>query len=469
MTLSYNEALDYLYGFINYELKRVERYTPDVVSLQRPRQLAAALGKPHKAYPTLHITGTKGKGSVGKMCASALRAAGLRTGLYTSPHLQDFRERFQIDGEMIPKETLAALVEEMKPAVASVPELTWFELATALGFLYFAREHVDVAVIEVGLGGRLDATNIITPLVSVITSLSYDHTYLLGETLGEIAGEKAGIIKPEVPVVSAPQHAEALAVIETVAARNHAPLTLVGRDWSYAPGPLTDHIGQSFTAGPAGGPQAGYWTPLLGAHQVINGAVALAALQRAAEGGLPVSEAAMRQGLREVDWPGRLEIIGVAPWQVLDAAHNAESAGRLRDALRDLFPHQRLLLIFGASSDKDITGMFRELLPSVDHLIAVQAVHPRALAPGELAEIARATGYAGPIETIASVGDAVVHARALATPDDLICATGSLFVVGEVRDIYGLRPGHAVYLDPERAVLTLAGDDSGQAISPQGN
>ena len=447
MTLAYNEAIDYLYSFINYELKRVERYTPDVVSLQRPRQLAEALGNPHLAYPTIHITGTKGKGSVGAMCASALQAAGLRTGLYTSPHLQDFRERFRINGQMIPVDTFTALVEEIQPAVAEAPGLTWFEIVTALGFLYFARERVDAAVIEVGLGGRLDATNIVAPLVSVITSLSYDHTYLLGETLGEIAGEKAGIIKPETPVVSAPQHAEALAVLETIAARNHAPLTLAGRDWTFQPLAVDDHIGQSFRAGPAGGPQRRYWTPLLGAHQVINGAVATAALDIVAQAGLPVTPEAVCEGLRRVDWPGRLELISKAPWLVLDAAHNAESAGRLRDALRDLFPHKRLFLIFGASSDKDIAGMFRELLPITHQLITVQAVHPRAMDPEELAGLARASGYAGRIEAIASVEAALARAQDLADADDLICATGSLFVVGEARDVCGLKPGHAVYMD----------------------
>ncbi len=455
MPLTYDEAIDYLYSFINYELKRVERYTPDVVSLQRPRQLAEALGDPHMAYPTIHITGTKGKGSVGAMCASALQAAGFRTGLYTSPHLQDFRERIRIDGEMIPKDTFAALVEEMQPAVTSVPGLTWFELVTMLGFLYFARERVDVAVVEVGLGGRLDATNIITPLVSVITSLSYDHTYLLGETLGEIAGEKAGIIKPEVPVVSAPQHAEALAVIETVAARNHAPLTLVGREWIYRPGPITDHIGQGFRAGPISGPLVEYFTPLLGAHQVVNGAVATAALDHVARASLPISPRAVREGLSRVDWPGRLEVICREPWLVLDAAHNGESAGRLRDALCDLFPHRRLFLIFGASSDKDITGMFAQLLPITHHLITVQAVHPRALEPEELADQAQAAGFAGAIEAIASVGAAVERTCNLADPEDLICVTGSLFVIGEVRDICGLPPGHAVCLKPEPACMSM--------------
>src|SRR5262245_55517458 len=219
MALPYDEALDYLYGLINYEVQRPDRYTPDVISLERPRALMAALGDPQEKYPVIHVTGTKGKGSVSAMCFSALQAAGLRVGLYSSPHLQDFRERFRISGEIIAPEALAALVERIRAAVEKIPGLTWFEVVTSIAFLYFAEAKVDVAVIEVGLGGRLDATNIVkAPLVSTITSLSFDHMQLLGHTLGEIAFEKAGIIKSGIPVVSAPQPDEAMSVLERIAA-----------------------------------------------------------------------------------------------------------------------------------------------------------------------------------------------------------------------------------------------------------
>ncbi|MBN1285654.1 MAG: bifunctional folylpolyglutamate synthase/dihydrofolate synthase [Anaerolineae bacterium] len=450
MPLSYNEALDYLYSFIDYEVKRHLRYTPDVISLDRPRRLAAALGNPHESYPIIHITGTKGKGSTGAICMSVCRAAGLKTALYTSPHLQDFRERLRVDGAMIPKETLAALVEEIQPVVAeTVPDVTWFELMTVLAFLYYAREAVDIAVVEVGLGGRLDSTNIVTPLASVITSLSYDHTYLLGDTLADIAREKGGIIKPGVPVVSAPQPPEALDVLERIAAERSAPLILVGHDWTYTPGVATE-TGQTFRAGPAGGPQVEYYTPLLGLHQVINGTVALAALDQVARQGLDIGGAGAAQaGLRQVEWPGRLEVIQREPRVVLDAAHNAESACRLRDALRDLFPHKRLFLIYGASVDKNITGMFEALLPMIHHLILTQAVHPRAHEPSDLAELACAVDPTVETSCIGVVAKAVEHALSLAGPDDLICVTGSLFVVGEVRDMYGLPPCSVAKLDVE--------------------
>ena len=227
--LTYEEALDYLYSFVDYSATRVEKYSAQAFDLGRMSALLELMGNPHTHYPCLHLAGTKGKGSVSALCASVLRAAGYRTGFYISPHLQDFCERIQINGELIPREAVAAIVDDLRPLAARVPKITHWELVTALGFEYFAREKVDVAVIEVGLGGRLDSTNVITPLVSVITSLSYDHTNLLGSTLAQIAGEKAGIIKPGVPLVSAPQEPEALEVLMRTAHERGAPLTLVGR------------------------------------------------------------------------------------------------------------------------------------------------------------------------------------------------------------------------------------------------
>ncbi len=231
---TYSEALAYLQGFINWEVERHVRNSPEAMTLERPRALLEALGNPHTRYPVIHITGTKGKGSVGAMCAAALRASGLRAGLYSSPHLQDYRERFRVDNALISPEMFTAMVNRLRGAVEDIPDITWFEVTTALAFLYFAECHVDAAVIEVGLGGRLDATNVVMPVVSVITSLSFDHTYLLGDSLESIATEKGGIIKPGVPVVSAPQPEEALSVLRGIAAQNRAPFTLVGQDWQYA-------------------------------------------------------------------------------------------------------------------------------------------------------------------------------------------------------------------------------------------
>lgn len=443
MALSYSDALDYLYSFVNWEVERHVRYAPEAMTLERPHAVLAAFGNPQESYPTVHITGTKGKGSVGAMCAAAFQASGLKTGLYSSPHLQDFRERFRIDNQLIREDDFTELVNQMRPVLETIPDITWFEVTTALAFLYFARQQVDVAVVEVGLGGRLDATNILTPIVSVITSLSYDHTHLLGDSLSSIAREKGGIIKPGVPVVTAPQPLEALDALAEIAANQEAPLTLVGRDWLYVPGEATWE-GQYFTAGPAGQPSAAYFTALPGEHQALNATVALAALEQAQRAGVAVTGAGIREGFAHVDWPGRLEVIRTRPLLVLDAAHNGASALRLSAALAELFTQRPLVLIFGASADKDVSGMFDALLPQVDYLIAAQAVHPRALSPDDIERIARQQGFTRPIEKIPAADAALQRAAELVGPDGLMCTTGSLFIVGEMRTLCGLPPGHVV-------------------------
>jgi dihydrofolate synthase/folylpolyglutamate synthase len=438
------EALDYLYSFVDYSQERSYRYSADVFDLGRVRQLLHRLGDPQDSYPTIHIAGTKGKGSVASLIASTLVAAGLRTGLYTSPHLVHFTERIRVDGEPIGEEPLARLVEEIKPHVAAVPGLTTFELVTAVGFLHFARAGVAVAVIEVGLGGRLDATNVITPRVAVITSLSYDHMHLLGDRLSDIAREKAGIIKPGVPVVLAPQQQEAEHVVERIAAERAAPLIKVGRDWLYAPGghdlghqslhiwsaaeqPLMDAFVES-----GGGEEwvpPRYEIPLLGYHQVVNAAVAYAALQVLRRAGLPVTDQAVQQGFRQVRWPGRFQILSSDPAVVIDSAHNRDSALKLRLALDDYFPGAPVTLIFGASADKDIPGMLAELLPRVSRLLLTQAVHPRAAEPEEMAHWAHGLGVRA--EAVVPVEAALRRALEQARPGEVIVSAGSLFVAGE--------------------------------------
>jgi dihydrofolate synthase/folylpolyglutamate synthase len=448
--LSYEEALDYLYSFVDYGSVRADKYSPESFDLGRMVSFLAALGNPQTRYPVLHVAGTKGKGSVAALCASALQAAGYRTGFYTSPHLLDFRERAQIDGGYIPRETVAEIVTEMQPVVERHPGITTFELTTALAFQYFARENVDVAVVEVGLGGRLDATNVVRPAVSVITSLSYDHMHLLGNTLAEIAAEKGGIIKPGVPVVTAPQKSEAAAVLERIASERGAPLVKVGVDWLFRP--VAHSLdGQSLevwsaeeqrqlnalhTEGhqPAWRPTR-LEIPLLGRHQVENAAVAYVALETLRTHGLPIAPQAIQAGFGAVRWPGRFEIMRRQPYLVLDGAHNADSAAKLAQALNDYFPAQPVTLIFGASSDKDVDGMLRELLRpevGVRRMILAQAVHPRAQDPEELAgRLQQASGVN--VEVRSSVAEAVAHALETAAPNEVVLACGSLFVVAEAR------------------------------------
>lgn len=444
---SYRDAIDYLYGYINWEVSRHMRYSPEVMTLDRPRRVLALLGNPQESYPIIHITGTKGKGSVGAMCAASLQASGLNTGLYSSPHLQDFRERFRFNNELISETEFVELINRLRPAIEQVEDITWFEVTTALAFLFFAERGADAAVIEVGLGGRLDATNVVTPVVSVITSLSYDHMHLLGDSLASIAREKAGIIKPGVPVVSAPQPPEALDVLVEVAAQNESTLTLVGRDWLFDRTHMTD-AGECFQAGIADHPLDSYCVSLHGEHQALNATVALAALNHAQAAGVPITVEGMRQGLLAVDWPGRFEIVRQDPTIILDAAHNGASARRLRATLTSFFPDREIVLIFGASADKDVLGMFEALLPITAHLIAAQAVHPRALAPDEIEALAREQGYSGSVTQIASAAGALKHAMTLTGDGGLICTTGSLFIVGELRTELGLPAGHTVRRRP---------------------
>ncbi len=460
---TYKEALDYIYSFTDYEKQSAYRYAPEHFDLRRMERLTALLGNPQHHFQSVHIAGTKGKGSTAAMIASILRAAGYKTGLYTSPHLHTFRERIQLDGQLIGEQTVADLTARLQPLVSQIEGLTTFEIMTALAFLYFAEERADLAVLEVGMGGRLDATNIVTPLVAVITSLSYDHTQYLGHTLALIAGEKAGIIKDGAVVISAPQSPEAMAVIEETCQKRGALLFRVGKQWIWEGG-KSNLEGQSFTVhgrNPANhlSPQLPdhplsyersfrhrYWIPLLGEHQLDNATIAVAVAELLPALGVHISEEAIVQGLRQVRWPGRLEILNRAPFLVVDGAHNADSAHKLVMALRKHFRYERLFLIFGASLEKDIDGMLQELLPLVHQAIITQARHPRATGLHFLRESFLAHGCE-PLSS-RSVTEALDCALGLAREQDLICATGSLFVVAEVREAWARRQGLETERDP---------------------
>jgi len=428
---SYNNALDYLYGFVDYSLKHTSELVKAEFNLDRMFELMKLLGNPEKKYPILHVAGTKGKGSTSAFMASALKQAGYTTGLYTSPHLQDFCERIQVNGQPISHAELGEIVELIKPEVAKIPFITTFELTTALGFLYFARRGVDVAVIEVGLGGRLDATNIVKPLVSIITSLSMDHTAVLGNTLALIAGEKAGIIKEGVPVVSSPQKEEAVQVLLKVAEKRSSQLTLVGRDWMFAGG-SAGLKGQDLELWQKGGEHVRLHIAMLGAHQVQNAATAFAALQVARKSGLRIKLTDIQKGFSQTFWPGRFEIVQQEPPVILDSAHNKDSAVKLHETLDQYFPDRKVVLIFGASEDKDVAGMFTEWKPSLGRIINTHADHPRALDPEKLADLARQIGI--PAEVSPSVAAALDRALSISSETgEIVLSAGSMFVTAEVR------------------------------------
>ncbi len=466
---AYNLALDYLYSFVDYSLKHASELAKADFNLDRMFALMELLGNPQTQYPIIHVAGTKGKGSVSALCASALHAAGYKTGLYTSPHLQDYAERIQVNGQPIPHGELAELVDEIKPAVARIPYLTTFEITTALGFLYFARQDCDAAVIEVGLGGRLDATNIVTPRVSVITSLSLDHTLALGDTLAKIAGEKAGIIKPGVPVVSSSQKDEALEVLVRIANERGCDFILVGRDVEFkaishsfegqtlqlfpislsgdrvivrsqskctpltvtstssaspqSPSP-TDFTGASSST------QGGLTLqiPLLGDHQVENTAIAYAALKTS---GLKVSNEAIRRGFAMVKWRSRFEIARREPPVIFESAHNQDSFARMCQTLEAYFPGRPVYLVLGASEDKNLAGMFEEMKSKIKKLIVTRADHPRALEPEKIQEVARQAGIES--EALEPVEAAFRRALELSEKDgSIVLSAGSMFVTAEV-------------------------------------
>ena len=448
--LKYQETLDYLYSYIDFSLQKASRYSPDRFDLGRMRDFMALLGNPQSDYRIIHVAGTKGKGSVAALCANAIHQSGLKAGLYTSPHLEDYAERIQVDGIPIPHEDLVALVDEIKPQIANSPEITTFEITTALALLYFSRLKVDVAVLEVGLGGRLDATNVCEPEVTVITSISYDHTYLLGETLAEIAGEKAGILKPGIPLVLSPQVDEARRSILHIAAERSVPVVEVGRDYLYRPLDKS-RTGQQLEVWSAGSygkesSQVELSIPLLGDHQLVNAATAYAALMVARENGIEVSVPGIKEGFRSVQWPGRFEILQQDPAMIIDSAHNQDSAQKLHIVLQDYFPGQKVVLVFGASEDKDISGMLGELKPAVHQIVATKSSHPRAADPEDLAALAEKLN----IKAVASssVEDAMTEAERLADGSRIILVTGSIFVAAAARSVW-----MAAESDKDRAAI----------------
>jgi dihydrofolate synthase/folylpolyglutamate synthase len=424
----YNLALDYLYSFVDYSLKHSSELAKADFNLDRMRALMAAFGNPQDQYRIVHVAGTKGKGSVCALAAAGLQAAGYGVGLYTSPHLVDYCERIQVNGVPISHAKLADLVERVKPAVASIPKLTTFEITTALAFLHFGDEKIEAAVIEVGLGGRLDATNVITPAVSVIASLSYDHQAVLGDTLTKIATEKAGIIKTGIPVVSAPQKEEALEVLIRIATERGSSFTLVGRDVRFTP--LSHSLdGQSLVvSGPRG--DLNLTIPLLGAHQVQNAAVAVSALWTLRGQGLKIPDLSIQKGFENVSWPARFQVVRREPPVILDSAHNQDSFARLDQALDDYFPGRQVYLVFGASEDKNISGMFQEIKSKVKQLIITRAEHPRALEPTRIQELAREAKL--PSVIITPVRVALGRALELSKKDgSIVLSAGSMFVTAE--------------------------------------
>jgi dihydrofolate synthase / folylpolyglutamate synthase len=436
MPLTFTDALSYLDHFINYERQPQVSYTRAAFDLSGFERFLSRLDDPHRRLKTVVVAGTKGKGSTAAIIASMAQASGLKAGLYTSPHLCSIRERIRVDSEIIAEEAFTALVSDLMPHIeaagmAGVRRFrTFFEILTAMALVHFERVGVDLAVLEVGLGGRLDATNVATPLVSVITSISLDHTEVLGDTIPKIAREKAGIIKPHGLAVVAPQRPDALTVIHEACLAQGARLLDVSRELRWQPlsctweGSIFDLEGTVRTY-PA------LEIPLAGPHQLLNAATAIATAEQLQTQGLPISVDGIRQGVKQVQWEGRLETVSRQPWIVLDGAHNRDSARCLREALMGCFHYRRLILVLGISANKNLEGIIEELSPLAAVTVATRAMVPRAAPPQRVADLAAKWGAQIIVE--ADTQTALAQAIATTQQDDLLLVTGSLYLVGDAK------------------------------------
>lgn len=467
---TWQDALDYLYGLTNWETRPPG--TRPTFELDRIRAVLAELGDPHHRWPAVHVGGTNGKGSTCAMIASGLRAAGYRVGLFTSPHLHTVRERIQVDGELVGEDEVLSWLARHRAMLDRHAGLTTFEALTALAFDHFAERAVDIAVIEVGLGGRIDTTNVVRPAITVLTPIGLDHTAVLGPTVGAIAADKAGILKPGVPAASAPQVPAARAAIAAEAEDLGVPVLWVGEDVRWREGAVTPWRQEVQVAVRLAGsrgrnpPDQGATddlatafdlttaydlaTALVGPHQVVNAATAVAALAVLDQGdwapGRPVpavGRAAIERGLAEARWPARFECFGDAPGTgprlVADGAHNPPAAAALKEALAAVLPAARRHFILGFSGDKDVGGIVDALLPGAAAAIVTRSSHVRAMAVEDaMALVARSGIPATAVDTPAA---ALAQALATTGPGDVVVATGSIFLAADVRLAWFARAG----------------------------
>lgn len=419
---TYQDSLDYLYGLQKFGIK---------FGLNSTTRILEKIGDPHQGLRCIHVAGTNGKGSTAAMLSSVLCRCGFRTGLYTSPHLVRFTERFRIDDREVSVRRILDVFQKIRRVLDEAEPPTFFEMVTAMGLLYFAEEKVDWAVMEVGMGGRLDATNVITPKVSVITNVSLEHQEYLGNTVAAIAREKAGIVKNGVPVITGVSQPTALGVVKAECLRREAPLYCLGKDFRVR---RNSDLTFRYKGMRHHCPSLGL--NLVGRHQVRNAALALASLEALdRDGHVAWNPAAIAKGLASVHWPARLEILDRQPLVILDGAHNPSGAEALKRAIEEDFAHRRVHLVLGIMADKDIAGMLKRLLPIADTAVFTQPRYARAANPERLRELAGP--YLKHYEIISEPALAIERARSLAGPDDLICITGSLYFAGEVKEIFG--------------------------------
>jgi dihydrofolate synthase / folylpolyglutamate synthase len=441
---SYQAALSYLNTTTNYERMLRPSYSAQNFNLSRMNRLLVGLDNPHKTLKCVHIAGTKGKGSTCYMLSAMLEQAGYRVGLYTSPHVVELRERVMVNHEMISETDFTKLIARIAPIAAKMKDTpTFFEIMTAVAFLYFQEQATDLVVLETGLGGRLDSTNVVKPLACGMTAISYDHMAQLGNTLEKIATEKAGIFKPGIPVISGPQAPEVVKVFREMAAHVGAPLKFLGQDIEFS---------HRFESSRIGGPQNRVCmstassrfdhleVPLYGEHQAYNCGLALGLVDVLTEHGYPITPQDAIDGLAKTHAPGRVEVIRNLPLTVVDVAHNSASIIALMRAIGQSFNYDSMVVIFGASADKDIDGMLQQLRLGADKVIFTSNGTPRSADPHELqAKFQELT------QKMAQVAPTLEEAYEIAgncvTRDDLICITGSVYIVGAAKSKLGEAPG----------------------------
>ena len=436
---TFQTAMNFLNSMTNYEKMTRVGYTSVNFNLARMNRLLAALGNPHRKLRSVHIAGSKGKGSTAAMLSSMLSNAGLCVGLYTSPHVTTIRERIQVDGEMITETEMTKLMAKIAPLAgrAAKDQPTFFEILTALAFLYFVNKKVDIAVVEAGLGGRLDSTNVLKPEVCGITSISLDHVGQLGNTLEQIAEEKAGIFKAGVPAVSAPQPGEVRQVLDRVAAKVRTPLHFTGKDIEFSyrfessqgTGP---HTRVSLTTGSSRFEHLA--VPMPGDHQAINCGLALSLMAILKEKGLKIDDQMAIEGLAKTWLPGRMEMVHGDPRILLDGAHNAASVEALMRAIGQNVAYDSMVVIFGCRMDKDINGMLNHIRLGADKVIFTSTGSPRSADPAELA--AEYLERSGKMAQVADRFDEALDiAERAVTREDLICVTGSFYLAGRAKRV----------------------------------
>ena len=417
---TYQQSLDYLYGLEKFGM---------IFGLAQVERILNAIGNPHQEIQTVQIGGTNGKGSTAAMISSILQKEGYRVGLYTSPHLIRFTERIKVDGKEIEEEEVAQLTGWMKREIEAAnipPPFTFFDFTTAMALHYFKKKWVDVAILEVGLGGRLDSTNVVTPLLSIITNIAKDHEEYLGDSILKIAHEKAGIIKRGIPLITAAEQPRVLRLFSKICGEKGSPYYRVGKEFRYVQGEDGEFNYEGLHR-----KLWGIYLNLKGFHQVINATTALGAVEVLEELGYHISPDAMINGLREVDWPGRLEMISFAPRVILDGAHNPAGALVLKTSLEKEYQYQHLNLVIGIMKDKDIQSMLDLLAPLADHIIFTKPHTDRATPPSLLK---KALGRNGKKAEIAEdFKEAIEKGLSLTREEDLLCITGSLYTVGEAR------------------------------------